>query len=343
MQLGTTFDIEQAYKFGLDFGKALQELINLGISPIRIGIKWNRVITQKSQQDWDDYDKMFEILHSSKVPTILQVGMKSPQWPEFYIPKWVEEKEQLNGEITTQNKFLVENLLDFIAKTLKRYDKLTNIKWIQIENEPFLKIPPFSRHIGIDLLEEELRLVRQLTNLPILLTDQGLPTTGILAEYAKGRFNYKKKLLENSDTFGLNVFPKIRGLLFGIKEHAFSANSLAWLYLQKWLHRAEKTSKECWVTELQAEPWGPKKLDFKNAYSDTTCNPEMVRAYLERLKHMGFETILIWGSEFHLACEKQGNSEWLEQLYRNYTALKTKFQNHTSRKRYKSNQKTKFH
>lgn len=322
MQLGTTFDIDQAFKFGLDWQKALKRLIELNLSPIRIGVKWNRVITHKNGQTWKDYDKIFDFLNSQNIPTVLQVGMKSPGWPEFYIPEYLNFltpymqsfKLDSGNEISQNDKVLVDNLFIFLEKAIKRYQNVSNIKWLQVENEPFLKYGPNKWRISKEFLEDEIAFARKLTNLPIILTAQGLPTTGIIAEYLRGRFNYKKLALHHSDTFGLNVFPKIRGKLLG-RDKIFTASESTWTYLQKWRDKARDLNKELWITELQAEPWGPSKLDFKDAYSDTTCSPKLVKQYLEKLKQLGFETVLIWGSEFHLASEKQGNSSWIKEIY----------------------------
>lgn len=317
MKIGTTFDFEQAESFGINYKKALKRIIELKLTPVRIGIKWSRVEGKKQRFNWKQYDEILHTLKRNRVETILQVGMKSPRWPEFFIPDW-QSINTIKKEIYLDNNDSLKiNLFNFIEKTINRYKSFKNISSLQIENEPFLKSGPNKWRISDDFLYKELSFARKTTDLPILLTAQGLPTTGLLAEFLKGRYKYKKDLLKYSDTFGLNVFPRIKGETLVHKKYIFKASKLAWEYLHSWLKKTTKLEKALLITELQAEPWSPHKWDFKDPYAHATCNPDMVKQYLRQVKAIGFEKVLIWGTEFHLKCEQEGNSVWIEKLYNN--------------------------
>ncbi|MBN2015804.1 beta-galactosidase [Candidatus Dojkabacteria bacterium] len=313
MQLGTTFDIDYAKHLGLDWKNSLRQIINFGILPVRIGIKWSRVEEKKRKYNWKDYDEILNILEHSNTPTILVVGVKSPRWPEFFIPQWLQS--DIND---SQFK---DELFKFISIVVSRYKKIKNIKWFQIENEPFLKMRSTNnegriKRIPNNLLKEEVQFVQSLTELPIILTAQGLPTTGILAEYFKGRNSYKRKLIELADIVGLHVYPKFEHESLLGKPKTFEASSRAWKYLENLHSKARTRGKECFCTELQAEPWQTKQVSMTDAYANETCNPNLVNDYIHRLGQIGFKKILVWGTEWHLACKKHGNSEWIEKIYR---------------------------
>ncbi|MBU0976154.1 MAG: hypothetical protein ABIE03_05105 [Patescibacteria group bacterium] len=327
MKIGTTFDLERAQNWGLNCKKSLERIIDLGLSPIRIGIKWNKVCNnsppkadqpmarklkdqnlKQGNYNWTEYDHIFEYLNRNKIPTILATGMKSPQWPEYYTPN------NLITQFTINNPKFKNSLFSFINACIKRYSHLSNITHIQIENEPFLPSGPNKRRLSEVLLTEEISKAREKTKLPILLTAQGLPTTGIIAEYLRGRHKYKKTLTDLGNAIGLNIFPVIHDhFLFGSTK-TFKASKLAWKYFDRLVNEIKSKDKECLITELQAEPWEGKEPDFKNPYGNKTCNPDMVKDYLKRVGDIGIETVLLWGIEFHLKCETQGNDTWIKMI-----------------------------
>ncbi len=311
MSLGATFDYEQALNLGLDYKKVLKDIIRLKLSPIRIGVKWNKVETRKDKYDWKIYDHILNEFNSHNIDVILVVGMKSPRWPEFFVPDWID----LGGKtsvIKSGNSFLTEKLYNFISSILERYKKLSSIKYIQVENEPFINVGENKLRISSEFLKKETEFVKDRTNLKVILNSQGLPTTGLLAEYIKGRKKYKEQLIRLSDVFGVNVFPKFEGKTLLNTNITFSASKLAWGYLKAINKKVRECKKECIVTELQAEPWQFGNVSFTDAFKNKTCNPDMVKEYLLQLEEIGFDTVLIWGTEFHLACWEKGNDEWMK-------------------------------
>ncbi|MFC1780605.1 hypothetical protein ACFLY9_02830 [Patescibacteria group bacterium] len=314
MQLGTTFDIDYATHLGLNWKDTLEQIVNLKLSPIRIGIKWSRVKVQKKKYNWLDYDEILELLDSKNIPILLSVGMKSPRWPEFFIPDWIETNTT-NSIIDINESNIKDSLFEFIKITIERYKHLRNIKWLQVENEPFLESGPNKLRISQDLLKEEVSFVRSISNRQILLTAQGLPTTGLLAEYLKGRYKYKNKLINIADIIGFHVYPKFEHESLLNKPKTFSASKTAWKYLQKLFNKTQSVNKECWCTELQAEPWQVELVSHKDTYVNKTCNPKMVKNYIKKLENIGFKTILVWGTEFHIKCEHEGNDKWIKRIY----------------------------
>lgn len=319
MYLGTTFDFEQAQNVGLKWEDALQSIIRLGVRPVRIGIKWSRIEREKGKYRWDVYDHILTKLKENNVPIVLCVGMKSPRWPEFYIPRYIHEGSQLsnNQVIGLSNNRLCDHLFDFIVKTLTRYKSFDNVRWIQVENEPFFPFGPNKWSISGELLKKELQIVKNTISLPTIVTEQGLPTTGVLSEFTKGKWTTKKHLLsiDNLDIIGFNVFPQISGKLFGLKPHIYKASHFSWKYLEYWIQRVLKSTKQCWISELQSEPWESREVNYRDAYGNPTCNPDLVIKYISRIKTYGKKSTvktLLWGTEFHLGCKQKGNPSWIK-------------------------------
>ncbi|MDD3647171.1 MAG: hypothetical protein PHS44_01550 [Candidatus Dojkabacteria bacterium] len=330
MNIGTTFDLERAQNWDLDWKASLKRVVDLGLSPVRIGIKWKKITNNSKLKtprqrrarlwrenlnqvdyNWEEYDYILNYLHENKIPTILVTGMKSPQWPEYYIPENLMHNE---STINASNAQLKKSLSYFITESIKRYSHFKNITHLQIENEPFLPAGPNKWRIPEELLRSEISLAHKLTSLPILLTAQGLPTTGVLAEYIRGRYRYKKRLVDYGDAIGLNIFPIIRDNFLFNTTRTFRATECAWKYFGHLVNKIRSEGKTCLVTELQAEPWEGKEPDFADPFGNTTCDPEMVRAYIKIVEKIGFDTILLWGIEFHLKCASVGNTTWLEMI-----------------------------
>ena len=85
MNIGTTFDPQHAKYLGLNWKDTLKQILDLGIDPIRIGIKWNHVEKESETYEWDEYDELFSILEENGARIIATVGMKAPRWPEFVL------------------------------------------------------------------------------------------------------------------------------------------------------------------------------------------------------------------------------------------------------------------
>lgn len=318
MKIGASFDPQYAISLGLDIKDSLKRIFDLNISPIRVSIKWNRVEEKQGHFSWKDYEDIFEILQDNQVPIILVIGMKSARWPEYYIPDWLKFNPKRGTTISIKDQYLKERLFNFISETMQKFNNVEIIKYLQIENEPLFKFGPHNWSISAQFLRKEIEYIKTLTKLPIVLTSPGLPTTGLTAEYLSGRKKQKDQLLEQlSNIIGLNVFPKIEGTFLNIFNKTYTASNHAWKYLKQWVRKIENSQKDCWITELQAEPWEGGKINFKDAYANKTCDPGMGKEYLKQLEEIGINTVLIWGTEFHLACEKQGNKEWVDRIYNN--------------------------
>ena len=48
--------------------------------------------------------------------------------------------------------------------------------------------------------------------------------------------------------------------------------------------------------------------------ANLSCNPDLVCSYLKKSQEIGFKVILLWGAEFWLACQKDHNTAWINNL-----------------------------
>jgi hypothetical protein len=314
MILGTTFDPQYCKSLNLDPLDTLEKLIELELNPIRIGVKWSEVEKRKDEYTWREYYEIFEILQNNKIEIIPVIGIKVPRWPEVYIPDYLEFDKKDNYTISARDEFLKKRLFKFLKELISHYQKLKNVKCVQIENEPLIRFGPKNWKLSYEFLEEEVELVRKLWKKPILLTTSGLPTTGLPVEIINGGLKAKLNIGKLADCIGLNVFPRFEIKKLGKVTYANASNT-SWQYLNYWFNRYTKLGKECIVTELQAEPWQSKDWNYGDPKGNPSCTTEMVKSYIKKLREIGFKKSLVWGTEFHVACKEKGNEEWVNVIH----------------------------
>ncbi|MFC1727410.1 beta-galactosidase [Patescibacteria group bacterium] len=311
-KIGTTFSYLETKNLGLDWQETLAAILKLGLNPIRIGTYWSEIEKSPGKFDYSLQDKIIEQISKTKTEIILQVGMKAPRWPEFYLPQWLEKKINFKRRQTISEPVVNNHLFRFLKKTIKRYEKYKSIQWLNIENEPLTYSGPGKLRIAPSLLEKEVKLANHLSNKPIILNSW--TEINPLKRSTKNKLwreNSIKTCLELGNTLGLSAYPKYPGQLKVIKKH--------WQFLGEWLRKANLKGKDAWITELQAEPW--EKSDdlknFKEPFGNQSCNPNDVEAYLKICQNLGFKTILLWGAEFWYRCLKEGNQQWWQAITRN--------------------------
>ncbi len=308
MKTGTTFSHREADFLKTDWRKSLEYTLKLDLNPIRIGSYWNEIEIRPNKYDFSILDEIIARIKKYGTEIVLEIGLKSPRWPEFYLPKWVEEKIKIRNKEIIDDLSLTQPLFKFIKKTAKRYEEVKNIRWINLENEPLnLSGPDFIR-ISPKVLEREAFLLKNISQKPLILNSW-------LEMSPHKRIRRNLLLKENSlnaclklgDILGISVYPKYPDQP-EIKEKD-------WQILKKVLKQAQKAQKEAWVTELQAEPWEKDgRKNFKDPLANKSCNPDILKNSFNILKEIGFETILLWGSEFWYRCYKEKNNSWYKAV-----------------------------
>lgn len=278
--LGTTFSHRYIDYLKLDQTAALEKLFSLKLSLIRICCYWDEIEEVEGQYDFSRIKKILDYCEKAGQDVIVTVGMKAPRWPEFYLPKWT----------SFHDKNIQKRVLSFIEKTIQELKNYAYIRYWQVENEPLDPSGPNNDTITIPMLAEEIQLVK--------ITD---PKRKIIVNLW-GNDLSKRNLLpvvsDISDIVGLDLYyrqPISRFFYRGPRDSD--------RHIKKLVNSAPKP---VWVTELQAEPWENDVMVAKEK-NPKSMSAELLKQNVERVKQIGFETILLWGFEYWLLKKLEGD------------------------------------
>ncbi len=174
MIFGTTLSHLHLSYLKIDFQLALENLLELDLQIIRLGVYWN-------QYDPKTLSSIISFLEKHNKKIVLVVGEKSPRWPEFYT--------RPEGDI-----------LSFTSSCVQFFKKHQSIIAWQVENEPLDPSGPSHKIISKTLLQNQIDLVKSLDTRPIIFTLWGntLSSRKILHH------------LPNSiNIIGLDLYPKV--------------------------------------------------------------------------------------------------------------------------------------
>lgn len=288
---GVTFSKIQAERLGLDWQEAYLAILNdLEIKKIRIPVYWQEVEAQKDAFNFVSIDWMVEKAEEHEAEIILAVGRKLPRWPECHEPEWVQSQ---NANLKSQK------LLDYIKKTIERYDTHPAVWAWQVENEPFLRFGECPHSEIKKNLDEEIALVRFLSDKPIIITDGG--------EFGDWFRAYKR-----ADIFGSTMYRHVYGEWFG--EITYPIPSF-FFRLKHGLVELFYDKKPSLVIELQAEPWGDKLIEETDIDEQLRLfGPERFGEMMEYIKGTGFDTFYLWGAEWWYLLKEKGHPEMWEAV-----------------------------
>ena len=164
MILGTTYSHREISFLKLDNEKAFSDLLELGFDIIRLGCYWDEIQPQKDTWSFTQIKKYLSLCEEKDQKVLLTIGMKSPRWPEYYIPEWLKEREMST---------LFPEVSHFFQKCIEELQEFTCITHWQVENEPTGKSGPDQLTIPLSFLEKEVALVRSLDTRPIVINAWG--------------------------------------------------------------------------------------------------------------------------------------------------------------------------
>src|SRR3990167_2716887 len=165
---GVSFSKLHASELELDWKKTyIAVLDDLGVRNLRLSAHWPNTEPIEDKYNFADLDYQMKEAQKRDASVILAVGRRLPGWPECHDPDWILKKtiEERNDE-----------LLEYMILVVNRYKAYKNIKFWQVENEPYLAF--FSRsacgELDEEFLKKEIASVKQLDpTRPILITDSG--------------------------------------------------------------------------------------------------------------------------------------------------------------------------
>jgi len=272
---GVAFSKVFATEMGLDWRESyLAVLDDLGAKRIRLPIYWQDVESKKGKFDFSDYDWMIEEAQKRDAQLILVVGRKLPRWPECHAPFWADKLSEDEKQ---------EKILSVIEKEIKRYKDIPNLYLWQVDNEPFL---PFGEctTTNKDFLDREVAKVREIDpNHKIMITDSGELSIWVRAA-------------KRADIFGTTMYRVIYKNPIGYFKYPLPPQ---FFWLKANLVHLFYPQKPIIVSELQAEPWGPKLIyDLSLEEQEKSMSLKQFHENIEYAKKVGFPENYLWGVEW---------------------------------------------
>ncbi len=276
LEYGMTFSSKQSTDLGLDWKEVyLAMLDDLQVKKLRLPAYWDVLEKEQDNYDWTDLDWQIEQAEKRNVELILVVGQRVPRWPECHIPNWAWNMNDTERQNAT---------LEHIQQTVSRYKQNPNLRYWQVENEPFLPNFGVCPKFESQFLDKEINLVHSLDKRPIIVTDSGELSLWALAA-------------KRADVFGTTMYRDTYSRM--LHSYIHYPISPAFFRIKKNLANIFAQPQDWIVIELQGEPWG--KTAFQNlsqAEREKTMSPEKFKDMISFIKKTGFKTFYWWGVEY---------------------------------------------
>lgn len=284
---GVSYAPFYAEEIGLDPKITYQQILTqLNVKNIRLNAYWNEIEPIQGIYDFNELDWYINEAQKNQANIILTVGFKLPRWPECRKPEWLSEDNRQ------------EHQLIMVQKVIERYNQSPTIKAFQIENEPYLN---FGICPGVDgkFFDREMKMVRGITQKPILVTDSGELQSWV-------------KPMQQSDIFGTTLYRKVTDQYFG---EIFYPLPPSFYKVKSDLARGifAKNNQETIVAELQAELWAGKPLTEIPLDEQLKKFPlTQFQSTINYSKRTGFQSFYLWGVEWWYYLASHGHPEYLE-------------------------------
>ncbi len=277
IKFGVTFSKEYASReLGLDWTEVYLAILNdLQVKDIRLAVAWDKIEQADNFYNFADYEWMVEQAEKRGVNIIMAIGRRTPRWPECHEPSWVKRLSQPEQD---------KELLEYIKKLVEHFKGYKNIIAWQVENEPFLDFFGECPPSDMELLKEEVALVKSLDQRPIIITD-----TGELSDWHKAA--------SLADIFGTTMYKAVWNKYIGVWRYPWPP---AYYYFKAKKIKAKYDLQKVIVAELQAEPWSKgqpiTQMSLWDQFSLFDSND--FRNNLDYVKRAGFEEAYLWGVEW---------------------------------------------
>ena len=293
IRFGITFSHTHLNLLKIPVNDALDLALEMGFSHLRLGSYWREVEKSKGVYDFSVLENLLNRCKKTKQKVIMNVGVKSPRWPEFYWPGYLKEKDFNNSEAK-------KRVLLFIEKSVKALKKYSCITHWQVENEPLDPSGPENIAVPIDFLIQEVELVRKFDNRPNIMT--------LWADDLESRQLFPE-VLPISDVIGLDIYYK--RFMKSDKGKSFYEGPRT---NDNYLREIIKTSpKEVIITELQAEPWEKDEKGYLSKNPES-MSPELLENNLKKALSLGVKEVLLWGFEYWYYLKRQGDNRYLKVI-----------------------------
>ena len=299
---GVSFSRFHSDELELDWKKVyLAMLDDLGVKNFRFSAHWPNTEPEDDKFNFSELDFQMDEARKRNASVILAVGRRLPGWPECHEPEWARAESE---KLKTENKkidFNKEELLEYIEVVVNRYKNYPNLKYWQVENEPFLTFFSRSACGALDkkFLDEEIKFVKNLDpTRQILITDSG--------EFGNWFQAYRR-----GDVFGTSLYLYIWNQKIGPFRYPITP---AFFRIKRNITELFLGKKPSMIIELEAEPW------LLQAIKDAPIDVQFERMGLDKLESMinfagktGFDTQYLWGAEWWYWLREKGHPEIWEK------------------------------
>lgn len=297
LYFGVTFSNAYAKEMGLNWRQAYIDMLDeLKIKRLRLPAYWDDIEKEEGVFDFSNLDWQIDEAENRDIKIILALGYRLPRWPECHIPQWaLENKTRADFE---------QSLLNYTRQIVERYRSRYSVKFWQVENEVFLskfgKCPSFRS----ELLDQEIGLVRSLDIRPIIISDSGELSMWFPAA-------------KRADIFGTTMYRTIWDRRIGYLTYPLPPE---FFHFKANVVRTFGELRSVIVTELQAEPWGPKQnYELSSAEEEESFSPQKFRDNIEYSKKVGFPEVYLWGAEWWYWKKQQGDKRYWEAAKKLFT------------------------
>lgn len=285
MKFGTTYSHRHIAYLGLDNSESFQKLLDFGFDIIRLGCYWDEIEKSRGTFDFSAITSLLDNCERVKQKVLITVGMKAPRFPEFYIPHWIYDENEIN-----------ERVITFIQQTVNKFSSYKCIEAWQVENEPLHRSGPLNKVIPIDLLIEETKIIRSMDKRDIVINYWGND-----AVISRNIF----KIERFADIIGLDIYFKVPGIfgkhwgpLGGVKPIKYLIKNI---------------KKPVWITELQAEPWEKNEIVTKNP-NPKSISPDLIKTNFNKTLELKPEIVFFWGYEYWIYRSREGDNSYLKTI-----------------------------
>jgi hypothetical protein len=220
------------------------------------------------------------------VKIVLVAGRRLPRWPECHDPSWIKDMNSIEVD---------QRQLKFVETVTRRYVNNPDIIYWQVENEPFLDTFGICPAPNEALLKEEIKLVRQLTVKPILVTDSGELSTWLSISRSGG------------DILGTTLYRVVYNPTIGYFRW-FTPPFFYWFRAQ--LIKKISPLERVIVAELQAESWHKANENLAGmtlAQHNESMGLNQFKENISFTRRAGFDEAYLWGVEWWYFMKTQKN------------------------------------
>jgi len=301
MLIGSTFSHVHLEKQHLLATEALRQYADLSLPWIRLGCYWHEIEPKPGQYDFSSLDRLVDQCGELNLKIVMTVGMKAPRFPEYYFPGWLDARAVLRKSRTINLKHagIVDPVYELVSQCVSHYQPFPQIKYWQVENEPFDPSGPDNLAISTEVVKQEVRLVRQLDQKrPIVINLWGNELT------RRGLYHQAAEL---ADIVGFDFYTQVPQSGFWKRRMRLVGPADGDDRLRKIFSAMRDRGKQVWISELQAEPW---------TYAGS-CTPERLGANYNWAADLEPDALFLWGYEYWYEQKQHGNSRYWEAVQRN--------------------------